>query len=81
MDNNQKTCVQISIIRRKELLKILQISRTTLWRLEKNQSEFPTRIKLSERIIGYSRSEVMAWIASRERVVQPLESEGGSRDE
>ncbi len=54
------------IIRTKELLQLLQIGRSTLWRWEKNQPGFPKRRKLGQRAVGYLRSEVAAWLASRE---------------
>jgi prophage regulatory protein len=57
-----------SIIREKALLKLLgNPGRTTLWRWEK-KGEFPRRRKLGSRLVGWSRNEIMAWIASRPQV-------------
>ena len=56
------------IIRTKELQLMLQVGRSTLWRWEKKQPGFPKRRKLGPRAVGYLKSEVESWIASRERV-------------
>lgn len=43
------------------------LSRTTIWRKEKDGT-FPRRRKLSANAVGWLRSEVEAWLASREPV-------------
>ena len=55
------------IIRKKDLQILLQIGSSTLWRWEKSLPDFPKRIHLGPRSVGYLKSEVEAWIASRER--------------
>ena len=60
------------IIRYKEVLELLGISRSTLWRWERQQPDFPKRISLSERSVGWLRSSVEEWIATRETVQSTL---------
>ena len=55
-------------IREKVPLKLLgNPGRSTVWRWEK-QGQFPRRRKLGGRSIGWLKSEVMEWIATRPRV-------------
>ena len=68
MTSSQLQYAQDGIIRSRELQQLLQIGRSTLWRWEKSQPDFPKRRKLGLRAVGYLRSEVDAWIASREYV-------------
>lgn len=56
------------IIREKELVtNLVRVSRSTLWRWEK-AGAFPKRRKLSSRTRGWLESEILEWMASRERV-------------
>ena len=41
------------------------LSRSTVWRLEK-QGQFPKRVQLSPNCVGWRKSEVLDWLASRE---------------
>ena len=52
-------------IRAKDLTSITGHSRTTIWRLEK-KGDFPRRRKLSAGCVGWKRSEVEAWVETRE---------------
>jgi prophage regulatory protein len=52
------------IIRERALRNITQLSRTTRWRLER-QNQFPKETKLSERAVGWSEDEVMQWLRQR----------------
>lgn len=52
------------VIRRKELCLITGLSATTLWRLERD-GEFPARIRLTNSRVGWRRSEIEKWLASR----------------
>jgi prophage regulatory protein len=49
------------IIREPELLKLVGLSRTTLWRRER-AGDFPRRRQLSSRSVGWVLSEVLQWI-------------------
>jgi prophage regulatory protein len=55
------------IIRRKELCKITGLSMTTLWRWEREGS-FPARIRLTSHSVGWRRSEIEEWLATRPKV-------------
>ena len=57
------------ILRQREVLQMTGLSRTTLWRLEKN-GDFPQRLKLGPRAVGWPASAVDEWLGSR----QPVES-------
>jgi len=57
------------IISPKDLPKETGLSRVTVWRLEK-AGQFPPRIQLSPGRVGYRRSEVAAWLESREVIYQ-----------
>lgn len=56
------------IIRPRSIPTITGLSRTTIWRLEKDGC-FPNRVRLSAGAIGWRLSEVMDWLNSRENVV------------
>lgn len=55
------------IIRTPDTCQATKLSRTTLWRLER-EGKFPSRRKLSGNAVGWLESEVDAWIESREKV-------------
>lgn len=55
------------VIRRKELCKITGLSMTTLWRWE-CEGNFPARIRLSTHSVGWRRSDIEAWLATRPTV-------------
>jgi prophage regulatory protein len=42
-----------------------KLSRSTIWRLER-AGKFPARRQLSANAVGWLRSEVEAWLASRQ---------------
>ena len=68
MDKDQKAgpnAVDISL-RQPEVLVLTGLSQSTIRRLE-IAGEFPRRKKLSIRAVGWSRSEVLAWLMSRAR--------------
>lgn len=47
---------------------VTQLSRSTIWRLER-EGQFPNRRKLSGNTVGWLRSEVEAWVATRTRAL------------
>lgn len=49
------------IIRKPELRKIVGLSDTSIWRLEKS-GEFPKRVQLGAGAVGWLLSEVMEWL-------------------
>jgi predicted DNA-binding transcriptional regulator AlpA len=52
------------IIGRKELLKLVDLSYTTVWRMER-EGMFPARKSLSARRVGWFLNEVMQWLHTR----------------
>ena len=52
------------LIRQQELLEILKISRSTLWRMRCNQL-IPPPINISARILGWESSVIEQWLAQR----------------
>lgn len=55
--NESKT----KILKIDEVTAITSLSRTTIWRLELN-GDFPKRIKLSERAMGWLESDIYEWV-------------------
>ncbi len=54
-----------AILRQPEVSGLTQLSRTTLYHATK-RGEFPSPVKLGKRAVGWRRSDVLAWIKSRE---------------
>ena len=55
------------ILRLPEVLEMTGLSRTTVWRLER-KGEFPRRVQLGPRAVGWQSSAVEEWLASRPAV-------------
>jgi predicted DNA-binding transcriptional regulator AlpA len=53
-----------AILRYPAVTTITGLSRTTIWRMEREGS-FPPRRQLSANTVGWPRSEVEEWIAAR----------------
>lgn len=62
------TFVLNDIIRPRELPRVTGLSRTTIWRLEK-EGKFVQKIRLTEHSIGYRRSDILQWIEERMKCV------------
>jgi prophage regulatory protein len=54
------------ILRTADVARITGLSRTTIWRLER-QGRFPTRIRLGVNSVGWRDEEVQHWVESRPR--------------
>jgi prophage regulatory protein len=52
------------MLREKQVKDLTGLSRVTRWRLEA-RGEFPRKIKLSERCIGWYEAEILAWLQRR----------------
>jgi prophage regulatory protein len=52
------------LYRRDDVLKLLNVSRTTLWRMER-EGLFPRAVQISERRKGYLKSQVDDWFSRR----------------
>lgn len=56
---------QIEYWRKRQVCHATQLSETTIWRLER-AGKFPARRQLSANVVGWLRSEVESWLASRQ---------------
>ncbi len=54
------------IIGQKDVQQMTNLSRTTLWRMER-EGHFPRRLRLSNTRVGWKAQEVVEWIESRPR--------------
>jgi predicted DNA-binding transcriptional regulator AlpA len=54
------------ILRTSDVTRLTGLSRTTLWRLER-QGKFPTRVRLGLNSVGWRNEEVQHWVESRPR--------------
>jgi prophage regulatory protein len=57
----------MNILSKKDVIKMIGLSPVTLWRMEK-AGNFPNRIKLGPRRIGWREDDVNSWIESRPSV-------------
>ena len=55
------------IMRAAEVIALVGVSRTTLWRMERDGT-FPKRVQLSTRAVGWRREAVERWIKDRREV-------------
>ena len=62
----------MKILKAKEVASMINLSRVTIWRLEK-EGKFPQRIRISTKRIGWLEDEVTKWIKKRPRVVSESE--------
>lgn len=53
-----------TLYRRKDVLRILNVSRTALWRMEREE-DFPRPVEISKGRKGYLDSEITQWMESR----------------
>ena len=60
---NQEPQTEI-ILRERKVLEITGLSRTTIWRQEK-KGNFPLRRKISDRAVGWLKSEILTWLENR----------------
>jgi prophage regulatory protein len=52
------------LILRADLKRLVPLSVTTIWRMER-RGEFPRRISISEKRVAWRRSEIEAWLEKR----------------
>ena len=62
MNNSEN---RLSLLSFDDLQRIVPLSRTTIWRLER-QGEFPRRMRISTNRVGWLLSDVEEWSASRQ---------------
>jgi len=58
------------LIRRRQVLELVELSHSTQWRMEK-AGKFPARVKLGTGSVGWHLMEVEEWVRRRERVLGP----------
>jgi predicted DNA-binding transcriptional regulator AlpA len=56
------------ILRTADVVRRTGLSRTTLWRLER-QGEFPARVRLGLNSVGWREDEIAQWIDARPRAM------------
>lgn len=66
----------LRILRRPEVMTMTGLRRTRLDDLER-RGDFPRRIRISDRAVGYRSDEVETWIASRPRADEVGPDRGG----
>lgn len=54
------------LLRLKQAASYLQISLPTLWRYSEQLQDFPKKIRLTSRCCAFRKSDLDAWLASRE---------------
>jgi predicted DNA-binding transcriptional regulator AlpA len=60
------------ILRTSDVTRLTGLSRTTLWRLER-QGTFPRRIRLGLNSVGWREEEVQNWVETRPRGMTQLD--------
>lgn len=58
--------MRMLILRTAAVIRLTGLSRTTLWRLER-QGAFPSRVRLGVNSVGWREEEIARWINSRPR--------------
>jgi len=56
--------LQCKIIRKKELLNLIGLSDTTVWRLER-KGKFPKRLRLGPKSVGWLYKDIISWIEKK----------------
>ena len=56
--------VHAKMLRERQVRDLTGLSRTTRWRLER-RGQFPKRVALTERCVGWSEAEVLQWLQDR----------------
>lgn len=64
MTGGRAVAIEPAVISRKQVMRLTGLSETTLWRLE-DRGDFPARVQLGARRIGWRVSDVDAWLESR----------------
>jgi prophage regulatory protein len=67
METKEKPPNWNRVQRAREVQRLTGLSRSTLWRLEKD-GDFPKRLKLGPGAVGWLESEVLEWLSTRKRM-------------
>jgi predicted DNA-binding transcriptional regulator AlpA len=54
-----------AIMRLKEVAYYLQISLVTLWRMGEQDPNFPKKIRMNSRCVGYLKTDIDVWLANK----------------
>ena len=66
MNENSKPSLAVrGLVRRREVLKLTGLSKSTLYRLESIR-DFPKAIQISDRCVAYRLADVYKWLEGRE---------------
>ena len=57
-----------SLVRWRQVHQIVGISRTSVWRLER-EGQFPKRRHISKRAVGWSEKEIQKWLKERPQAI------------
>jgi prophage regulatory protein len=68
IESHLNTLPESGLIRMAQLVKVLPISKNTIWRLSK-LGKFPKPVKLTENTTAWKCQDVHAWLASKETPV------------
>ena len=68
MDTHGFSQTPIRILRRKEVLRLLGVSSTTLWRWTRRDDSFPRPIRLGPNSVGFRESDLQRWLDERATV-------------
>jgi prophage regulatory protein len=55
----------MKLLTQTSVCELLTISKTTLWRIEKQDTTFPQKVNLGGRRIAYKQHEIIEWIENR----------------
>lgn len=56
----------MKIMRMEEVIQRVQLSRTTIWRMER-QGLFPSRIRIGAKAVGWLEEDIQLWLGKRPR--------------
>jgi predicted DNA-binding transcriptional regulator AlpA len=67
MIEKKETPPPAAIMRPKDVLAYLNISRTTLHHLHENDASFPRKIRFSARCVGWRKESIDSWLLAKEK--------------
>lgn len=63
----RSTKPECEVVRSKDLRQLTGLSRSSIWRLERD-GDFPARVRLTRSGVGWRRTDIEAWLATRPQV-------------
>ena len=55
-----------NLLRPKDAAEYLKVSRTTLWRISETDPDFPRKITLTKRCVGWRKSDIDEYLKKKE---------------